>query len=72
MIKVLNIISLIGSFLIVFGIVFLLQSQTIGKLPILRDLIVFKIFKFQDLLFTATTLLFILKFIDFYIPSRKN
>jgi hypothetical protein len=70
--KILDILSITGSFLIVFGLLFLLQDYTIGLFRFWDNLIVFKIIYFKDLLFTATSLLFILKFIDFYRPNRKQ
>lgn len=69
--KTLNILSLVGSFLIVFGILFLIQTLTLGQIPFLKDVTVFSYFYFKDLLFTATSLLIILKFVGFYIPDRQ-
>lgn len=70
--KLLNILSVLGSFLVVFGILFYVQDETIGRIEILKKTKVFCNFiYFKDLLFTATSLLFILKFITFYIPDRK-
>lgn len=70
--KLLNIISLIGSFLIVFGTLFLLQDITIGKNDYVKNLIVYNFIPFKYLVFTATSLLIILNFIDFYIPKREK
>lgn len=70
--KILNILSITGSFLIVFGILFLSQDLTIGRIDFLEHTIIFKYFQFKTLLFTATSLLFILKFVDFYVPNRKS
>jgi hypothetical protein len=68
--KLLNILSLIGSFLIVFGILFLLQDITIGQIYFIKKLIVYNFIPFKYLLFTATSLLLIFKYIGFYIPNR--
>ncbi len=70
--KFLNILSLVGSFLIVFGVLFWLQDQTIGRLSILQDLNVFCFIQLKDLLFTATSLILILKFVSFYTPQRNH
>ena len=72
--KILDIFSVIGSFLIVFGILFLIQDYTIGLFKFWNNLILFNHFYFKDFLFTATSLFVILKFISFYKPnrSRKN
>ena len=68
--KLLNIISVIGSFLIVFGVLFLVQDITIGKIDYVKSLIVYNFLPFKYLVFTATSLLIILRFVDFYIPKR--
>ena len=70
--KTLDILSVIGSFLIVFGLLFMAQDYTIGLFKFWDNLIVFKLFYLKDLLFSATSLLFILKFISFYKPNRKR
>lgn len=58
--------------MIVFGTLFLIQDLTIGQLRFLDDKIVFNILPFKYLLFTATSLIFILKAINFYIPERRK
>lgn len=68
--RLLDILSIVGSFLIVFGTLFLLQDITIGRLYFLKKLIVCNILPFKYLVFTASSLLIILKYIDFYIPTR--
>lgn len=71
--RLLNILSVVGSFLIVFGILFLIQNETIGRIAALKNIKVFGGFLYlKDLIFTATSLLFILKFIDFYVPKRNE
>lgn len=69
--KLLTIISWLGNTLVVFGVLFLLQELTLGKIEFINSLIVFNIVPFKYLLFTALSFLFVLKFIDFYIPDRK-
>jgi len=68
----LNILSIMGSFFIIFGLLFLIQEYTIGQIAVLKNLHVFNIILFKDLLFTASSLLFILKFVDFYLPNRGD
>ena len=70
--KLLDILSMVGSFLVVFGILFILQDLTIGNINFVKSLIIFKILPFKYLIFTATSLIFILNFIDFYIPNRNK
>jgi hypothetical protein len=69
--KILNILSVIGSFLIVFGLLFLIQDLTIGKLEVFQHVIILQIIKVKYLLFTVTSLLFITKFISFQVPNRR-
>lgn len=70
--KLLNIISILGSFMIVFGTLFLVQNETLGRIEYLKTTKVFYNYIYiKDLIFTATSLLFILKFINFYIPDRR-
>ncbi|SHL81795.1 hypothetical protein SAMN05444484_102681 [Flavobacterium chilense] len=68
--KLLNILSLLGSFLIVFGVLFLVQDITIGRIYYVKNLIVYNFLPFKYLVFTASSLLIILRFVDFYIPKR--
>lgn len=68
--KILDIVSIIGSFLIVFSLLFLIQELTFGQINSFRNVIVFNFLHLKDLVFTATSLLFIAKFIRFYTPDR--
>lgn len=69
--KFLNILSIIGSLSIVFGILFLIQDQTIGRIQFFRETIVWGMLPFKYLIFTATSLIFMLKYVDVYIPNRN-
>jgi len=68
--NLLNILSVSASFIVVFGILFLIQEYTLGQIEYVKDLIAFDIIPMRYLVFTATSLIFILKFIEFYIPKR--
>lgn len=70
--KFLNILSITGSFTIVFGILFLIQEYTFGQIHFINKLVVFNVFPIRYLLFTAISIIFILKFINFHIPEREQ
>jgi hypothetical protein len=70
--KALDILSLIGSFLVVFGILFLIQDQSVGRINFLKQLTVFEVIRFKHLLFAATSIFFILRYIKFYLPDRSD
>lgn len=63
----LNTVSVIGTFFCVFGLLFFAQRYTIGLLPFFK-----KQFKKQfcigDIFFSATSITFIVLFVDFYKP----
>ena len=63
----LNTISMLGSFLLVFGLLFFIQRYTIGLIPIFHKQI--GKFAIGDLLFITTSLLLILFFVDFLNPN---
>lgn len=63
----LNAISMLGSFLLVFGLLFFVQRYTIGLIPIFHRHI--GKFAIGDLLFATTSLLFIFCFVDFLKPN---
>ena len=70
--KLLNIISIFGSFLIVFGSLFLIQDVAIGRIRFLNKLMIYDVLPFKYLLFTASSLLIISKYVRFYKPNRLN
>ena len=67
--RILNIMSVAGSFMVVFAALFFLQNLLFGSIKILRDLTILNI-SFKDLLFSSTSILFIWKFVVFYRPAR--
>lgn len=68
--KFLDIISVLGSFMVVFGMLFLIQNVTLGQISGFKSVIVFKVFYLKDLIFTAISLWVIAKYVTFYIPNR--
>lgn len=65
--EALNIVSVIFSFLAIFGTLYLLQKLTIGFLPIFKK-ILYKSLSLGDIIFISTTLFIIHNYIDFYRP----
>jgi hypothetical protein len=68
--RFLDVISILGSFMVVFGVLFLIQNITLGQISVFNSIIVFKIFYLKDLIFTAISLTIINKYVTFYIPDR--
>lgn len=65
-------ISILGSFLIVFSILFLIQNLTIGQIEGVKDITIFKVIHLKDIVFVAISLLIISKFVVFYLPDRSD
>lgn len=63
----LNIISVIGTFLSLFGIFYLIQRYTIGFIPLFKKQ-VSRVFSLGDIVFSVTSLSFIIIFIDILKP----
>lgn len=70
--RFLDILSFLGLFLTVFGILFLIQNLTFGQIPGFKDVIVFKVLHLKDLLFTASSLFIISKYVVFEAPKRNS
>lgn len=70
--RFLNILSIGGTFLVLFGLLFSAQELTLGSISFLRDTIICEVFRLKDLLFSATTLILIFSFIRFYYPRRSQ
>ena len=69
--RFLDILSFIGLFCIVFGILFLVQNLTFGQIGWFRNIIVFKAIHLKDLVFAATSLFVISKYVNFEAPERN-
>lgn len=69
--KVLNVLSLMGSFMVVFGMLYLCLNFTIGQLPIFRSIIVFRYFYLKDFVIVAIALQLISRYVTFYLPDRS-
>ncbi|EWG08369.1 hypothetical protein PBF_24608 [Cytobacillus firmus DS1] len=63
----LNALSMIGSFFVVFSLLYFIQSYTLGYLSIFRKEVKGKI-SIGDIVFPLISLTFIILFIDFYRP----
>ncbi|OMC77259.1 hypothetical protein [Viridibacillus sp. FSL H8-0123] len=65
--SLLNVISIVGSFCATFGILYLVQRFTIGLLPFFKREIK-RTISIGDVLFSLSSLIFILSFMDFKGP----
>lgn len=65
--EILNAISVFGSFLIVFSLLYFIQYYTIGYLPVFKKVIKGKI-SVGDIVFPLVALSCIIIFVDFYRP----
>jgi len=59
---ILNILSIITTFIVIEGIFYFLLNSTIGRLSIVKKL------PYKDLIFLLIGILFIIIFFDFYLP----
>lgn len=62
---VLNIASIIGTSMFLFGLLYFLQTYTLGFLSFFKKT-VFKRFILGDIVFSISSILFILLFVDFH------
>ncbi len=68
--RLLNILSVTGSFLVIFGTLFLIQDWLFGKITVIHDTIVLQTFRLKDVLFTVTSILIIWKYFKISAPQR--
>jgi hypothetical protein len=68
MLKILNAVSVISTFIFTFGLLFLVQKYTIGLLFRFNEHTLFGKFYTSDLVFSLTSFLIIFKLIDFFKP----
>ena len=64
---VLNIISVLATFCVTFGLLYFVQRFTFGLLPFFKKEIQQTI-TVGDVVFSTTSLFFIIAFVDFYKP----
>ncbi|WLR50012.1 hypothetical protein LC040_12035 [Bacillus tianshenii] len=64
---ILNGISVFGTFLIVFSLLYFIQHFTLGLIPFFKKEVKGRI-SIGDIVFPITSLAFIIIFIDFYHP----
>ena len=69
--KILHYVSLISGYSLIFSIIFLLQSFTIGQISIFNNLTILNIFYFKDIVFLVISFLIIKKFVKVYSPYEK-
>jgi len=69
-IRVLDILSLAGSFMVAFGLLVYVQILLFGWIPYLKNTAFMGFVNLRDLVFSAVALVLINRFISFYIPRR--
>jgi hypothetical protein len=69
--KILNILSLVGMCMIVWGVIFLLQNLVLGSIPFLRDSIIFGAFRLKDVLFSVIAFLIVSQIVTFHKPHNS-
>lgn len=67
--KILNFISKVASYTFAFSLLFILQKYTFGLL--IKDVVLFNKIYLYEVLFTASSLYVIKKFIRAYSPYQK-
>ncbi len=67
--KFLHILSLVGTFMLVFGVLYLFQKYTLGLMLSLNDLKILN-FPIHTIIYTLTTLFFIKRFIKISTPYQ--
>lgn len=68
--KVLDSIAVANLYVLVFCILFLIQEYTIGQIPWLRSLTLFNKVYTHDILFLATSIVIIVRYIRVYPPEH--
>lgn len=69
--KILHIISKIGSYMLSFSVLFLLQKYTIGYLFGLRNIVLFGKMYFYEILFAISSVLIIIRYVKISSPYEK-
>jgi hypothetical protein len=68
--KSLHVISMVGTYMMLFGFIFLIQQLTIGMIPFIRDLEIYGL-PVPSIIFVTLTILFINKFITISSPYKE-
>lgn len=67
-----KIIKKINSFLLVFGLLFLIQNYTIGLIPYFKRLTINNTIYWKDIFFLATALFISLRFFNFHNQNNAK
>lgn len=70
--KVLHYISIVGTFMMVYGAIYLSLKYTIGRMPLIKDTLIFGSVPLEIPLFTVTSLLIMKKFIRISSPYQNQ
>ena len=62
MLNLLNLISVVATFILIEGMVYFILNFTVGKIAVIKR------FQYKDLVFLLIGLILILKFFRFYLP----
>ncbi len=69
--RLLDFVSKLGSYILIFSLLFLIQKYTLGYLFNLREIVLFNIVYLYEILFSVTSILFIKKFVKVSSPYEK-
>lgn len=69
--NVLHILSVLGTYMMLFGFLFIIQMAIFGFLPVFKDIYFFGI-PFSGILFTFTSLLFIMTRVKISSPYKTR
>ena len=69
--RVLQVVSALGTFFVLFCVLFFAQNYTLGLIPAIRNTIVFHHFYLGELIFTGTSIMIILIFFRISAPKRS-
>lgn len=70
--KILDSLSLISSYLLCLSFIFILQYFTIGLLPLINNIIIFNSFYLKDIIFLIISVYISTKYFKFNTPYRNH
>ncbi len=70
--KILHYISVTGTFMFIYGVIYMILRYTVGLIPFIKNTLLFGVFPLEIPLFIVSTLLIIRKFIRFSSPYRQE
>lgn len=70
--RILDILSVVGTASVVFGLLCLLQLALFGWIPGLKETWLFGFLNLRDLVFGTVAVLIMIRYFKFYLPSRTS